>query len=181
MNWNMLENNIKGFTFLEITVVIVILGIIATMGYPKIFRELERGRAREAIQVMDQIRKAVIECGISHGGGYAGYQQCQDWDAIGMTNPSNATFSYTIQIAKDYCINATDPSANPTAFNIVAQSVSLYSEIHTGPVVNFLNDMDMTTNSQGVFMYGTGYYEGIAGLRSPCLDLACGSNITCVE
>jgi type IV pilus assembly protein PilE len=46
----------KGFTLLELVVVIIILGVLATLGIQQYTRAVERSRGAEARQILGQIR-----------------------------------------------------------------------------------------------------------------------------
>ena len=48
----------KGFTLLELIVVIIILGILATLGFSQFMKMVEKGRSAEARMVLGQIRTA---------------------------------------------------------------------------------------------------------------------------
>ena len=48
----------KGFTLLELIVVIIIIGILATLGFAQYARMIERSRGAEARQVIGSIRTA---------------------------------------------------------------------------------------------------------------------------
>ncbi len=48
----------KGFTLLELIVVIIILGILATLGFSQYMKMVEKGRSAEARMVLGQIRTA---------------------------------------------------------------------------------------------------------------------------
>ena len=48
----------KGFTLLELIIVIIVLGILATLGFTQYTRVVERGRTAEAKTVLGQIRTA---------------------------------------------------------------------------------------------------------------------------
>lgn len=50
--------NQKGFTLLEIIIIVVILGILATMGFVQYTRAVERSRTAEAKNVLSSIRTA---------------------------------------------------------------------------------------------------------------------------
>lgn len=58
----------KGFTLLELIIVIVILGILATLGYTQYGRTTEKGRAAEARTVLGSMRKLAIEYYFKNGG-----------------------------------------------------------------------------------------------------------------
>jgi len=48
----------RGFTLLELIIVIIVLGILATLGFTQYTRVVERGRTAEAKEVLGQIRTA---------------------------------------------------------------------------------------------------------------------------
>ena len=48
----------KGFTLLELIVVIIIIGILATLGFTQYTKIVEKGRTAEAKMVLGQIRTA---------------------------------------------------------------------------------------------------------------------------
>jgi prepilin-type N-terminal cleavage/methylation domain-containing protein len=48
----------KGFTLLELIVVIIIIGILATLGFAQYSKTLEKGRGAEAKMILGQIRLA---------------------------------------------------------------------------------------------------------------------------
>jgi prepilin-type N-terminal cleavage/methylation domain-containing protein len=48
----------KGFTLLELLIVVIIIGILAGLGIPQYMKAVERGRTAEAKAVLSQIRTA---------------------------------------------------------------------------------------------------------------------------
>jgi prepilin-type N-terminal cleavage/methylation domain-containing protein len=48
----------KGFTLLELIVVLIILGILATLGFTQYTRMVERGRTAEAKVILGTLRRA---------------------------------------------------------------------------------------------------------------------------
>ncbi len=48
----------KGFTLLELVVVVIILGILATLGFTQYTKMVEKGRTAEAKMLLGQIRTA---------------------------------------------------------------------------------------------------------------------------
>jgi prepilin-type N-terminal cleavage/methylation domain-containing protein len=50
----------RGFTLLELIVVIIILGILATLGFTQYTKMVEKGRTAEARVVLGALRKAQI-------------------------------------------------------------------------------------------------------------------------
>jgi prepilin-type N-terminal cleavage/methylation domain-containing protein len=77
----------SGFTLLEILVVIIIVGVLASVAMPTLFRNVERSRATEALNVLGTIKRGVEGCAMQFGNATT---NCSTFNAIGMTNPSAA-------------------------------------------------------------------------------------------
>lgn len=61
----------RGFTLLELIIVIIIIGILATLGFSQYTRLVERGRTAEAKSILGQIRTAQAAYNQEYGA-YAG-------------------------------------------------------------------------------------------------------------
>ena len=61
----------KGFTLLELIVVIVIIGILATLGFSQYTRMIERSRGAEARQVLGAIRNQAAALWVERNSGGA--------------------------------------------------------------------------------------------------------------
>ena len=59
-----LKNNKSGFTLLEIIIVIIIVGVLASLALPRFFSTVEYSRATEALNSLGVIRQAVVRCGL---------------------------------------------------------------------------------------------------------------------
>lgn len=84
----------RGFTLLELVVVVIILGILATLGFTQYTKMVEKGRTAEAKMILGQIRTAE-----------AAYQQqygayTSDITAISVSAPAACAathyFSYSL-------------------------------------------------------------------------------------
>jgi prepilin-type N-terminal cleavage/methylation domain-containing protein len=83
---NNLKNR-KGFTLIEIIVVLIIIGVLVAMALPGLFAQIARQRVQEAMNTMNMMRSAMESCGISNNYDFA---TC-DWTTISMSDPSYNT------------------------------------------------------------------------------------------
>jgi len=92
---------IKGFTLAEILIVVVILGILATLVLPRFFGQEERGIVAEAVAKLSAIRQGEEAYKLeSPAGAYiASTDAAFTWDLLGIDNPDNARFVYTVDAA----------------------------------------------------------------------------------
>ncbi len=68
----------RGFTLVEILVVIIVIGILATIALPQFFKVAERGRASEGVGILGALRSAQMRYYTEHQGNYA--DDCSDLD-----------------------------------------------------------------------------------------------------
>jgi prepilin-type N-terminal cleavage/methylation domain-containing protein len=91
----------KGFTLIEIIIVIVIIGVLATLALPRITGQIEASRGAEAMNMFGAIRRSAINCvDMSNiSGNAAGARvaaaRCLRWVELGMSEPVGAQFTYT--------------------------------------------------------------------------------------
>ena len=91
----------KGFTLIEIIIVIVIIGVLATLALPRITGQIEAARGAEAMNYFGAIRRAVTNCvdmGNASGdipGANAAAANCLTYGQIGMTAPAAGTALFT--------------------------------------------------------------------------------------
>ena len=83
--------NKKGFTLIEIIIVIVILGILATLAVPKITGQMKTAEAGEAMNFFGAIRRAASDCLTMSGGDSSA---CLTATQLGVSVPTNAKFTY---------------------------------------------------------------------------------------
>ncbi|MFA4984104.1 MAG: prepilin-type N-terminal cleavage/methylation domain-containing protein [Candidatus Omnitrophota bacterium] len=83
----------QGFTLLELIIVIIIIGILATLGFSQYTRLVERGRTAEAKSILGQIRTAQAVYELEYG------DYSSDISNISIDAPSGCTtthyFSYS--------------------------------------------------------------------------------------
>ena len=96
----------KGFTLLELIVVIIIVGVLASLALTRFFKLIEYSRSVEAISTLRSIRAAVERCYIMRGGD--NFCLCvpqglphalpSEWQRLGIDDPRsspNAHFDYS--------------------------------------------------------------------------------------
>lgn len=88
--------NKKGFTLLEIIIVVIIIGIVASLALPRLFRSTEFARAQEALTFLGTLRSSMERCYVINNS----YAACNSWAALdvedpSVTNPAANHFTYT--------------------------------------------------------------------------------------
>jgi type IV pilus assembly protein PilA len=90
-------NKKSGFTLLEIIIVIIIVGVLASLALPRFFTTIEYSRSTEALTNLGVIRKSVERCLMTTTSGFDA-SQCNTFGSIDIANPSaagGALFVYT--------------------------------------------------------------------------------------
>ena len=85
----------KGFTLLEIIVVIIIIGVLASLALPRLFDTIEFSRSAEALNSLGVIRKSVMRCGLMRNNNYT---DCGNFNNLDVDQPGSeagAHFTYT--------------------------------------------------------------------------------------
>lgn len=104
-----MKRNKKGFTLLEIIIVIIIVGVLASLALPRFFSTVEYSRSTEALSSVSAVRQSMERCYLQRNGTYAG---CTDFTTLDLNDPGtspNAHFTYTISglSATGYTLTAT--------------------------------------------------------------------------
>ncbi|MBI5149672.1 MAG: prepilin-type N-terminal cleavage/methylation domain-containing protein [Candidatus Omnitrophica bacterium] len=102
------RNKRDGFTLLEIIIVIIIVGVLASLALPRFFSTVEFSKSMEAMMSMGTLRGAMERCYLASSGSYA---SCA-LTSLDVENPANSPgsrFTYAVsgQTAIGYTITAT--------------------------------------------------------------------------
>jgi prepilin-type N-terminal cleavage/methylation domain-containing protein len=98
----------RGFTLLELVVVMIILGILGTLGIQQYFRMVERARGAEARTILGQIRTAAAGYRLQQGN-LTGFSD--DWAGIGDGTdqiPEDCTGTHYFEYDVDETISSAD-------------------------------------------------------------------------
>jgi prepilin-type N-terminal cleavage/methylation domain-containing protein len=102
------KNKKSGFTLLEIIIVIIIVGVLASLALPRFFATVEFSKSTEALNAMNVLRQALERCYLASAGNYT---PCTIAN-VDVENPANApgarfTYAFTGQSATGFTITAT--------------------------------------------------------------------------
>src|SRR3989338_2825605 len=97
-----IKNKKSGFTLLEIIIVIIIVGVLASLALPRLFDTIEMARTTEAQNAMGTVRRAAVNCA-KYNEGNTGvalqFNLCDTFAEIGINDPGTepgAIFGYVI-------------------------------------------------------------------------------------
>jgi prepilin-type N-terminal cleavage/methylation domain-containing protein len=104
--------NKNGFTLLEIIIVIIIIGVLASLALPRLFSTVEFSRSAEALAAFATIRGAMERCYLMNNATYVGCTLTAAATNLDIENPAlapNAHFTYAVanQAVAGYQITAT--------------------------------------------------------------------------
>ena len=132
----------KGFTLLEIIIVVIIVGVLASLALPRLFSTVEYSRTTEAFAEMGTIRSAMERCALRSGTGtYTGCTAAKmaNLDIPDPDNEAGAHFIYTF--------------VNPTV-NGYTIKATRNSTVDNGAVTNYL---ELTVDTTGKTITRKGY------------------------
>lgn len=136
-----IKKNKSGFTLLEIIIVIIIIGVLASLALPRLFSTVEFSRSTEALAAIASVRSSMERCYL----GDPDYRNCDTFTDIDIEDPGNS------------------PGAHFT-YSISAGAVDAYSIIATRTAVNGGNAGDVVFVEQAgtsVSRGGTGAFEAL--------------------
>ena len=132
----------SGFTLLEIIIVIIIIGVLASLALPRLFSTVEYSRATEAFSAIQALRGSLERCYLGRGGNYTG---C-DIGVIDVENPAfsnNSHFTYTI-----------------TGQNVTGYVVTAFRNTRDGGG-GTANSILLTQAAAGITRTGTTAFQGV--------------------
>ena len=136
-------NNNKGFTLVELLVVVLIIGILAAMAMPAYFKAVERARASEADTMIGTVVNAQQRYKMKTG------KYAKNWTSLDVA-PANAV------AAAAYCTKGAQPAVGTTAAKpgtgVCGSQNAFYIVLY--------GDSALRNNTSGVIAYrvGTGQY-----------------------
>jgi prepilin-type N-terminal cleavage/methylation domain-containing protein len=88
--------NKSGFTLIEIMIVVIIVGVLASLALPKFFSTVEYSRSQEALSAIATVRGGLERYYVSKGNTYVGATTANIDTGNPLAGQSNAHFSITV-------------------------------------------------------------------------------------
>ena len=145
----------KGFTLLELLIVIIIVGVLATLGLTQYNTVVERSRGSEAKQILGQLRSACAgywmesnnasACAAAASGNNANLSLSSGQDGVPTACRASHYFSYTVVAESEdrAWINGTRCTSNGKTPNYTASATAPWIALY----VNFTNGTAVSSNS----------------------------------
>ncbi len=138
---NTLHKNNKGFTLIELMIVVVIIGILAALAIPRFMQATTKSKQSEAKQILKQIytmeRTYRQENGTYYAGGPADSANGTALATLGVEIMATALYSYTITATAGTAFTAT---ATATGLDDDATN-DVWTIDQNGNLLNTTNDV----------------------------------------
>jgi prepilin-type N-terminal cleavage/methylation domain-containing protein len=95
--------NRRGLTLVEVLMVVMILGVLATIVVPRYWGQQERGNVAEAIEVLSAIRVGEE----AHRMEFGVYFAPGNWNTLGIDTPDMTRWNYAVAINAGVSFTAT--------------------------------------------------------------------------
>jgi type IV pilus assembly protein PilE len=134
-----LKNNKSGFTLLEIIIVIIIVGVLASLALPRFFSTVEFSKSTEALSALSVVRGSVERCYLAIPATYIGCL-ITNLDVENPGTSPGARFAYSMgsQSATGYTIRATrntTDGGDGTSTITLTQSAAGVTRVGTGKFI----------------------------------------------
>ena len=134
-----LKQNKSGFTLLEIIIVIIIVGVLASLALPRFFATVEFSKSTEALNALATLRQSMERCYLASGGTYVGCAVANlDVEDPALSPGARFTYVASGQVATGYTLlatrNAVDGGDGTSTISIV-QSATGVTRAGTGKFI----------------------------------------------
>ena len=143
------RNNRSGFTLLEIIIVIIIVGVLASLALPRLFSTVEFSRSTAALTALGLVRASIERCSAVDNS----IADCVDIDELDVEDPGETTgsnFSYAI----------TDDGPDPEDRNYTITATRLANDGGNAGDTIYLEVVN-TGATTGITRGGTGAFVNI--------------------
>ena len=138
-----LKKSTKGFTLIEIIVVIIIVGVLASVALPRFWSVIQYAYAVEGLSMLGVIRKAIIRCGLVTNN----ITGCNNFAKMDIQDPGTAFGTHF-----SYIINITNPATKEFIITATRNSVD---GGNAGDLITF------TVTTTGITRSGTGNFSSM--------------------
>lgn len=136
------KNKKSGFTLLEIIIVIIIVGVLASLALPRFFKTVAFAKSTEALNVMGTAKRGIDRCSLAQGAGTGSedFDGCDNWVSIGLDDPggvAGASFTYVWTAFADPNIILTATGNGPPDGTIVMSYDTVAGTISRSGTLDF--------------------------------------------
>ena len=162
--------NKKGFTLLELIIVIIIVGVLASLALTRFFLVVERARTVEAVSNIKIIRQSVERCYLMHSGNFFG--GCNNFSDLGIDDPGvspGSHFRYSVIPSNfEYIIIASRNTYELSSSATAASPSEIWNNQCGGSIFTFGSDADIgdiilcADGAGNIWIKGFALYHGMS-------------------